>query len=55
MTAVEHWNFVRVKTVSPVTHERVTVDTVLNETVFFSALQFELNLAAVCNFSHFVD
>ena len=39
--------FVLVRTVSPVTHERVTLDIVLNETVFFSSLQFELNLTAV--------
>jgi hypothetical protein len=39
--------FVLVRTVSPVTHEHVTVDIVLNETVFSFAVQFELNLTAV--------
>ena len=39
--------FVLVRTVSPVTHEHVTIDIVLNETVFSSALKSELNLIAV--------
>jgi len=38
--------FVLVRTVSPVTHKLVTIDIVLNETVFFPALQFELNLTS---------
>ena len=53
--AFEIWCMSLDGTVSPVTHEHVAIDIVLSETVFSSALQFELNLTVVCNFSLFID